>query len=86
MPGKGAVGAWITNGSNATFGSTTLDLTTTGPIGTSTLVDGGDTINVVVGPPEPIPMPAPLPLLGAGAVFSFSRRRLTRSNQSRTAA
>jgi hypothetical protein len=58
--GKASVGAWITNGSSATFGSTTLatlGFTTTGPFGSSTLVDGGDNINVAVGPPEPIPVP-----------------------------
>lgn len=60
--------------SSATFGSTTLatlGFTTTGLIGSWTLTDGGDTINVVVGPTA---VPAPLPLLGAGAALSFSRR------------
>lgn len=75
--------------SSATFGSTTLatlGFTTTGPIGTWTLVSGGDTINVVVGPPQPTPVPAPLPLFGAGAAFSFSRRLRRRYNRSRSVA
>jgi len=63
--------------SSATFGSTTLatlGFTTTGLIGSWTLTDGGDTINVVVSTSAPTAVPAPLPLLGAGAAFSLSRR------------
>ncbi|MEB3200579.1 MAG: hypothetical protein VKK62_08650 [Synechococcaceae cyanobacterium] len=74
--------------SSATFSSTTLatlGFTTTGPIGTWTLTDGGDVIHVVLGPPEPAAVPGPLPLLGAGAAFSFSRRLRRRDRLSRSA-
>lgn len=73
--------------SSARFDSTTLaalGFTTTGPIGTWTLIDGGDTINVVLGPPQPVP--APLPLLGAGTAFAFSRRLRRRINLNRSAS
>jgi len=72
--------------STATFNSTTLaglGFTTTGLIGTWTLVNGGDTINVILGaPPSPgAGVPAPLPLLGAGAAFAHSRRLRRRINR-----
>jgi hypothetical protein len=43
-----------------------LRLPSSGLLGTWTLVDSGDTINVQV-------VPGPLPLLGAGAAFACSR-------------
>jgi hypothetical protein len=58
--------------SSATFNNTTLKglgFTTTGLIGTWTLENGGDQIQVVL-----TEVPGPLPLLGAGAAFGFSRR------------
>lgn len=58
--------------SSATFNNSTLaglGFTTTGLIGTWTLVDGGDQIQVVL-----TEVPGPLPLLGAGAAFAYSRR------------
>lgn len=72
--------------SSATFNNTTLvDLgfTTTGLIGTWTLNDGGDQIQVVLGAPAEVP--GPLPLLGAGAAFGFSRRLRRRISASQVA-
>jgi hypothetical protein len=71
--------------SSAIYNNSTLaglGLTSTGTFGPYTLVDGGDTINVVVGqaPPAPSAVPGPLPLLGAGVAFSYSRRLRRRSN------
>jgi hypothetical protein len=60
--------------SSATFSNTTLaglGFSTTGLIGTWTLTDGGDQIQVVIDATE---VPGPLPLLGAGAAFGYSRR------------
>lgn len=53
-----------------------LGFNTTGLIGTWTLAEGGDQINLVLGPPAPAAAsaPGPLPLLGAAAAFGFSRR------------
>ena len=58
--------------SSATFNNTTLKglgFTTTRLIGTWTLENGGDQIQVVL-----TEVPGPLPLLGVGAAFGFSRR------------
>jgi hypothetical protein len=67
--------------SNATFDSSTLagfGFTTTGLIGTWTLVGTSETIRVMIGSPETrdgtAAAPGPLPLLGAGAAFGWSRR------------
>jgi MYXO-CTERM domain-containing protein len=67
--------------SNATFDSSTLagfGFTTTGLIGTWTLVGTSETIRVMIGSPETgdgtAAVPGPLPLLGAGAAFGWSRR------------
>ncbi|MFN9610686.1 MAG: hypothetical protein ACK546_00810 [bacterium] len=48
---------------------------TSGTIGTWTLVGTGDTVNVNV-------VPGPLPLFGAGAAFGFSRRLRQRIQRS----
>lgn len=70
--------------SSAIYNNSTLaglGLTSTGTFGPYTLVDGGDTINVVVGQSPPAPaVPGPLPLLGAGVAFSYSRRLRRRIN------
>ena len=69
--------------SSATFSNTTLaslGFTTTGLIGTWTLDETGDTINIVLGPTEAVP--APLPMFGAVVAFGWSRnlrRRITAS-------
>ena len=67
--------------SSATFDSSTLagfGFTTTGLIGTWTLVGTSETIRVMIGSPETrdgaAAAPGPLPLLGAGAAFGWSRR------------
>ena len=57
---------------NLTLGN--LSLPTSGTLGTWTLADTGDTINVMVGISTPSAVPGPLPLLGAGAAVGFSRR------------
>ena len=58
--------------SSATFNGKTLSglgITTTGLLGTWTLVGTGDTIEV-----RATEVPGPLPLLGAAAAFGYSRR------------
>ena len=75
--------------SSATFyGKTLADvgLTSFGSLGTWTISDTGDTINVNAVDSSPVGVPGPLPLLGAGAAFSYSRRlrrRLGKTNISR---
>ncbi|MFM7393334.1 MAG: hypothetical protein ACKO22_02975 [Cyanobium sp.] len=91
--------------SSATFNSNTLanlGFTTTGPIGTWTIVgppfETGatptpfDTINLVVGPPVVGPpasvsaVPGPLPLIGVAAAFRLSRRLRRRIATANTTA
>ena len=69
--------------SSATFNSRTLEkgfgFTTTGLIGTWTLVGTSETIQVMIGSAPTggtgaTAAPGPLPLLGAGAAFGWSRR------------
>ena len=63
--------------SSATFNGLTLaslGFTTTGLIGTWSLVGTSETINVILGNPPAAAVPGPLPLLGAGAAFGWSRR------------
>jgi hypothetical protein len=65
--------------SSATFNGTTLlglGFTTTGLIGTWTLDETSESIQVIIGAPTPpgATVPGPLPLLGAGAAFGWSRR------------
>lgn len=66
--------------SSATYNNTSLAALgftqETGLVGTWTLRDSRDTINVVLGGPDPGPasVPGPLPLLGIGAAFVWSRR------------
>ena len=75
--------------SSATFyGKTLADvgLTSFGSLGTWTISDTGDTINVNAVDSSPVGVPGPLPLLGAGAAFNYSRRlrrRLGKTNISR---
>ena len=75
--------------SSATFfGKTLADvgLTSFGSLGTWTISDTGDTINVNAVDSSPVGVPGPLPLLGAGAAFGYSRRlrrRLGKTNISR---
>jgi hypothetical protein len=60
--------------SSATFNGTSLaaeGFTTTGLVGTWTLVGTTESINVYIGPSS---VPGPLPLLGASAAFGWSRR------------
>jgi hypothetical protein len=67
-------------------GKTLADLSLTpssGPLGTWTLADTGDTIHVRVF--DPTPVPGPLPVLGAGAAFAFSRRLRQRIQRSKAA-
>ncbi len=67
--------------SRATFHARTLadlDITATGLIGTWTLAETGDKINVFVGSPA-TGVPGPVPLFGAAAAFSWSRRLRRRS-------
>jgi hypothetical protein len=86
-PGSIAIDSSYTNGSpiisSAIFnGKTLADLgltSTSGTIGTWTLVGTGDTVNVNV-------VPGPLPLLGAGAAFGFSRRLRQRIQRNKGAA
>jgi hypothetical protein len=62
--------------SRATFNARTLadlDITAAGLIGTWTLAETGDKINVFVGSPA-TGVPGPLPLFGAAAAFGWSRR------------
>jgi hypothetical protein len=59
-----------------------MGFTTNGLIGTWTIVNTGDTINVVVGAPQAEAVPGPFPLVGAAAAFGYSRhlrRRLSRT-------
>jgi hypothetical protein len=63
--------------SSATFNGRTLaglGFTTTGLIGTWSLTDTSETINVFLGNPVSAAVPGPLPLLGAGVAFGWSRR------------
>jgi hypothetical protein len=63
--------------SSATFNGQTLaslGFTTTGLIGTWTINDTSESIQVFLGPPSPAAVPGPLPLVGAAAAFGFSRR------------
>jgi len=72
--------------SSATFSNTTLaglGFTTTGLIGTWTLTNGGDQIQVFLSSSAAVP--GPLPLLGAAAAFGYSRRLRRRVSQSRVA-
>lgn len=65
-----------------------LGLTTSsGTLGTWTLADTGDTIEVKVLNPNPptSSVPGPLPVLGAGAAFGFSRRLRQRIQRSKAA-
>ncbi|MFZ9752327.1 MAG: hypothetical protein ACO3B3_02055 [Cyanobium sp.] len=65
-----------------------LGLTTSsGTLGTWTLADTGDTIEVKVLNPSPptSSVPGPLPVLGAGAAFGFSRRLRQRIQRSKAA-
>jgi len=63
--------------SSATFNGQTLaslGFTTTGLIGTWSLVGTSETINVILGNPPAAAVPGPLPLFGAAAAFGWSRR------------
>ena len=63
--------------SSATFNGQTLasfGFTTTGLIGTWTIDDTSEGIQVILAPPSPAAVPGPLPLVGAAAAFGFSRR------------
>ena len=63
--------------SSATYNGTTLaglGFTTTGLIGTWSLVGTSETINVFLGDPVSAAVPGPVPLLGAGFAFGWSRR------------
>ena len=83
---KGLIGqlaldpAYVSNDpivSSATFNGTTLaglGFTTTGLIGTWSLIGTSETIKVFIGNSASAAVPGPLPLLGAGAAFGWSRR------------
>ncbi len=61
--------------SSATFNGKSLaseGFTATGLVGTWTIDGTSESINVYIGPPDPVP--GPLPLLGAGAAYGWSRR------------
>ena len=65
--------------SSATFNGKTLaslGFTTTGLIGTWTLVGTSETIQLIIVAPTPSgpTVPGPLPLFGVGAAFGWSRR------------
>jgi hypothetical protein len=66
------------NGSATFYGKylTDIGITSSGSLGTWTIVSTGDTITVNATNPSPAPAgaPGPLPILGASAAFSISRR------------
>jgi hypothetical protein len=73
--------------SSTTFNGKSLlgiGITTTGLLGTWTLAEIGDTIEVRTGAPPAANVPGPLPLFGAAAAFGYSRRLRRRVSLNRS--